>query len=138
MPKIDEVRRKVDAARALAGLFAVAGTAHLAHPGPFDQIVPRALPGEARWWTYGSGVAELALAAAVAHPRTRRTAATAAAGLLVAVFPANCQMAADWRDRGRPASTVAYARLPLQLPLVAWALHVRRTARSARPVRTEG
>ncbi|HTJ67677.1 MAG TPA: MauE/DoxX family redox-associated membrane protein [Actinospica sp.] len=124
---------KSTSAYALAGLLAVAGVTHLASPKPYDEIVPRALPGKARWWTYGSGVAELALAAAVAHPKTRRTAATAAAGLFVGVFPANVQMARDWRDRGTVARTVAYGRLPLQVPLVAWALRVRRDTGAARP-----
>ncbi|MBR7826557.1 hypothetical protein KDK95_09600 [Actinospica sp. MGRD01-02] len=115
-------------AYALAGLLAAAGLTHLAYPKPYDRIVPRVLPGPARWWTYGSGAAELAVAAAVAHPRTRRSAAAAAAGLLVAVFPANVQMARDWRGRGTTARNLAYARLPLQAPLVAWALQVRRSA----------
>lgn len=130
MSKTPEAGRSAAAtsAHALAGLLAVAGLTHMAYPKPYDRIVPRVLPGPARWWTYGSGVAELAVAAAVAHPRTRRTAATAAAGLFVAVFPANVKMARDWRDHGATARRVAYARLPLQAPLVAWALQVRRSA----------
>jgi uncharacterized membrane protein len=113
---------------ALAGLLAAAGITHLAKPKPYDRIVPRALPGSARQWTYGSGVVELATAAAIAHPRTRYAGAGAAAGLFVAVFPANVKMARDWRGRGTAARTAAYARLPLQAPLVAWALSVRRQA----------
>ena len=98
---------------------------HLLRPAPFDAIVPRALPGTARFWTLASGVAELAVAAAVAVPRTRRSGATAAAGLFVAVFPANVQMALDWSDRSTAARTVAWCRLPLQVPLVLWTLRVR-------------
>ena len=116
------------AALALAALLAAAGVTHLTKPGPDDQIVPKGLPGQARWWTYGSGVAELAVAVAMALPATRRTGATAAAGLFAAVFPANVKMARDWRHRGTLARTVAYGRLPLQAPLVAWALAVRRGA----------
>lgn len=123
-------RRTTTSAYALAGLLAAAGATHFASPKPYDAIVPRALPGKARWWTYASGAAELAVAAAVACPKTRRPAATAAAGLFVAVFPANLQMARDWREKGPVARTAAYARLPLQLPLVAWALRVRGGARS--------
>jgi uncharacterized membrane protein len=122
--------RATTEAYALAGLLAAAGATHFSVPAAYDRIVPRALPGKARWWTYGSGVAELALAAAIVHPRARPTAAAAAAGLFVAVFPANLQMARDWRDRGALKRTTAYARLPLQAPLVAWALDVRRRARS--------
>ncbi|WP_405020973.1 hypothetical protein OHV05_32935 [Kitasatospora sp. NBC_00070] len=112
----------------LAGLLLGAGAAHFARPGQFDAIVPRALPGEPRAWTYASGVAELALGAAVAVPRTRRLGALAAAGFFVAVFPANAKMAYDWRHRPTPQRVTALARLPLQVPLVLWALRVRRAA----------
>jgi uncharacterized membrane protein len=115
-------------ARLLAGLLTAAGIGHFALPRQFDALVPRALPGRPRVWTQLSGVAELALAAAVAHPRTRRRGAHAAAALFVAVFPANVQMALDWRHRPAPSRTVAYGRLPLQAPLVWWALRVGRTA----------
>ncbi|HWG94171.1 MAG TPA: MauE/DoxX family redox-associated membrane protein [Mycobacteriales bacterium] len=110
----------------LAGLLGGAGVLHFAVPGFFDRIVPPFL-GPPRPWTYASGVAELAVAAAVAVPRTRRAGATAAAVLLVAVFPANVYQAFEPGDVPR---WVALARLPLQVPLVLWALQVRRaTAR---------
>ncbi|MEV5440701.1 hypothetical protein AB0K80_32560 [Streptomyces sp. NPDC052682] len=113
----------------LAGLLATAGVAHFAVPRPFDAIVPRCLPGTARSWTYASGAAELALAAGLARPRTRRAAALATAAFFAAVFPANVQMAADWRDRPAPLKALALGRLPLQVPLVLWARGVARDAR---------
>jgi len=105
----------------LAGLLATAGVAHFAAPQQFDATIPRALPGSPRAWTYGSGAAELALAAGVALPRTRRAAARAAAAFFVGVFPANVQMAVDWRHRPAPLKAAAFVRLPLQVPLVLWA-----------------
>ena len=84
-------------AAALAGLLAVAGVTHFVRPGFYDPIVPRALPGPARFWTYASGVAELAVAAAVAHPATRRTGGLAAAGHNPPV------MAKPGRGQHRPA-----------------------------------
>ncbi|MER7925799.1 MULTISPECIES: DoxX family protein [unclassified Streptomyces] len=108
----------------LAGLLATAGVAHFASPKQFDATIPRSLPGSPRTWTYASGVVELALAAGIAVPRTRRTAALAAAGFFVGVFPANVQMALDWRDRPTPQKAAAYGRLPLQIPLVVWARSV--------------
>jgi uncharacterized membrane protein len=110
----------------LAGLLATSGVLHFAAPEPFDTIVPRTLPGSPRTWTYLSGVAELAVAAAVAHPRTRRLGGLAAAALFVAVFPANVKMAVDWRHASPARRAIAYGRLPLQLPLIAWARRVAR------------
>ncbi|WP_446218901.1 DoxX family protein [Micromonospora sp. IBHARD004] len=117
--------RRAEAA-ALAGLLAAAGVTHLLRPGFYDPIVPRALPGPARFWTYASGVAELTVAAAVAHPATRRTGGMAAAALFAAVLPANAQMAYDWRHRSLARRAVAYGRLPVQAPLIWWAVRVAR------------
>lgn len=116
----------------LAALLAGAGILHFVRPQPFDTIVPSALPGRARTYTYVSGAAELATAAALAVPRTRRTGAGLAAALFVAVFPANVQMAVDWLRSSRtslPAKAVALGRLPIQVPLVTQALKARRNAR---------
>ncbi|MGW1621976.1 DoxX family protein [Streptomyces sp. NPDC002172] len=110
----------------LAGLLATAGVAHFAVPKQFDATIPKALPGSPRAWTYGSGAVELALAAGIALPRTRKAAARAAAAFFVGVFPANVQMAADWQKRPEPHRTVALVRLPLQIPLVLWARGVAR------------
>ncbi|MFB7864338.1 hypothetical protein [Streptomyces sp. NPDC056069] len=110
----------------LAGLLASAGAAHFVAPKQFDALVPRALPGSRRSWTLASGAVELALAAGLAYPATRRTSARAAALFFAAVFPANVQMAHDWRHRSTPARTLAYARLPLQVPLILWARHAAR------------
>lgn len=112
----------------LAGLLAGAGVLHFVRPEFYDAMIPPFL-GSPRAWTYGSGVVEPAVAAAVAVPRTRRRGALAAAGLFVAVFPANVYMAFDPGDLPRWAVLV---RLPLQVPLVLWALQV---ARSDSPVR---
>ena len=113
-------------ALALAAVLATSGALHFARPRPFDGIVPRSLPGSPRTWTYVSGVAELGVAAALAHPRTRRLGGLAAAGLFAAVFPANVKMAIDWRGTSSTRRAIAYGRLPLQIPLVLWGLRVAR------------
>jgi uncharacterized membrane protein len=118
-------------ARALAMLLAAAGVSHFLVPSFYDDIVPHELPGRPRSWTQLSGIAELACAAAVLAPRTRRQGAAYAAALFVLVFPANIQMAVDWRGRPRRERAMAYGRLPLQVPLVVWALRVSRHARRA-------
>jgi uncharacterized membrane protein len=122
------IQRSWASGTALATVLAGAGVTHFVVPGVYDPIVPRSLPGSARTWTYLSGVAEIAVAAAVAHPRTRRAGGLAAAALFVAVFPANVKMARDWRTRPAKYRAAAYARLPLQAPLVWWALRVARAS----------
>lgn len=115
---------------ALAALLAGAGVTHFAFPAFYDAMIPESLPGAARTWTFGSGAVELAVAAAVIAPRTRRTGALVAAALFAGVVPANVKMAVDARrsdSLSYRAGTVL--RLPLQLPLIAWALEVRRRAR---------
>ena len=121
-------------ALALASLLTAAGITHFARPKPYDAIVPGWVPGPARIWTYASGTAELAVAAAVSQPRSRRAGGLAAAALFAAVFPANVQMAADWRRRGVVHQAIAYGRLPLQVPLIWWALRVAAAADGAGPV----
>lgn len=118
--------RRLNPATTLAGFLAVMGSLHFVAPRSFDEIIPEWLPGDRRTWTYVSGAAELAVAAAVAVPATRRVGGLLAAGLFVAVFPANVKMALDWSDRPWQQRAIAYARLPLQIPLVLWALRARR------------
>ena len=110
----------------LTALLAGAGVTHFVKPGFYDAIVPPLLPGPARAWTYASGAVELAVGAAVCRPSTRRHGALAAVLLFIAVFPANVQMAVDADSTAERA--VAYARLPLQVPLVWWAWRVGRSA----------
>jgi len=128
---MSHMARNDTVALGLAGVLGFAGVAHFVQPAFFDEIVPHALPASPRTWTYVSGIAELACAVAVARPSTRRIGGLAAAVLFVAVFPANVQMAVDWRGRPAQQQLAAYGRLPLQIPLVLWGLKVRRDARIA-------
>ena len=113
--------------QALAVLFATSGTLHLLRPQLFEAMIPRALPVP-RALVYASGAGELACAAGLLHPATRRTAGWASAALLMLIFPANVQMAVTEgrrarRGTGSPARRAAtLVRLPLQLPLIRTAL----------------
>lgn len=104
----------------LVALLGGSGILHFVKPGPYVAIVPKMLPRK-RELVYVSGVAELAAAALLAAPRSRRVGGIVAAGLFVAILPANVSMAL--RSGGRPAvhQVAAWARLPLQAPLVRWA-----------------
>jgi uncharacterized membrane protein len=73
-------------------------------------------------------VAELVCAAAVALPRTRRVGGYSAAALFVLVLPGNVQMALDAGDRSAAYQAIAYARPPLQIPLILWGIAVGRQA----------
>jgi uncharacterized membrane protein len=119
-------------ALALAGLLGASGTIHLARPTVFEPLIPGPL-GSPRAWVYASGVAELACAAALGAPRTRRAGGWAAAALFVAVFPGNVKMALDSNPGARSWArkpAVGWGRLPLQVPLVAaaWAVARRDSA----------
>ena len=116
---------------ALAALLVGMGTLHLVVPGAFERLVPRFL-GAARPWVLATGVAEIASGAALVPERTRRAGAWAAAATLVAVFPGNVQMAVDAGAPATPVAVALWLRLPLQVPLVAWALrHTGRRRRRA-------
>jgi uncharacterized membrane protein len=125
MPVSVENRR----ALALGALLAGAGATHFAVPKVFDAMIPDPLPGAPRVWTYGAGVAEIATAVAVMAPRTRRLGGLAAALLFTGVLPANVKVAIDARNSDSTAYQLGtILRLPLQAPLIAWALKVRSSA----------
>jgi uncharacterized membrane protein len=116
-------------APALAALLVGAGVTHFAVPAFYDAMIPENLPGDPRTWTYGSGVVELAVGVAVLVPSTRRYGALAAAGLFVGVLPGNVKMAIDARRSDSAAYRLGTVlRLPVQVPLISWALRVRRRA----------
>ena len=109
-----------------------AGVGHFVFPGPLDSIVPAALPGDPRIYTYLSGVAEIAIGLALLTPLSRSVlgkpvklwGAYGAFALFLAVYPANINMALQWSDRPMPEPLIAYARLPFQFYFLwaAWKL----------------
>jgi uncharacterized membrane protein len=104
-------------------------------PSFYERIVPRSL-GHARFYVQASGVAQMAAGLLLAIPRTRRLGGWLTASVLVAVFPANVQMALDGGltdSRSFLASPLAaWLRLPLQAPLVWWAVREGRTKKIRR------
>ena len=107
----------------LSVFYLVAGSLHFLRPRVYEAIMPAALPAK-RELVYASGAAELLGGAAVLHPRTRRAAGWWLIATLVAIFPANVNMAVNaGRFRRIPASLL-WVRLPLQALLIAWAWRV--------------
>ena len=115
--------------RGMAIMLLITGAGHFIVPGPVDQLVPPFLPGDPRFWTYLSGVAEIVIALMLLAPLDKKVAGKSirlwgsysAFLLFLAVFPANINMAIQWSSRDMPEPLLAYARLPLQLGLFYWA-----------------
>lgn len=107
----------------LAGpLFVVTGFMHFVIPHSYIKIMPRYLPAQ-RELVYASGVAEIAGGVALMHPRTRRLGGWWLTATLIAVFPANVEMALHperYAKDSRGGRAALIARLPLQLALIAW------------------
>jgi len=116
------------AAYRVAAMLLGIGTVHFLAPKPFDQIVPAELPGEPRFYTYASGVAEIGVGVLLVPQRTRRIAALAAALLFIGVFPANVNMCRLWWSKPWPMRIAALARLPLQIPMITTALKISRNS----------
>ena len=114
--------------RNLVGILAVSGVLHFVVPKPYTAIVPKPLPYK-RELVYVSGVVEIGFAALLTQPGTRRLGGLLSFGLLLAVFPANVQMALDgWRSSKAPAwyKVGLLLRLPLQIPPLRWAASAAR------------
>ena len=107
----------------LGAFFLAAGTLHFLKPKPYVAIVPDSLPRKLEI-VYASGVAEMAGGAGVLAAPTRRAAGWWLIATLVAIFPANVNMAINAeRFRGVP-QPLLWARLPLQGLLIAWVWRV--------------
>lgn len=110
---------------ALAAFFTFMGTMHFVARRSFEAIVPAALEARKKEAVAVSGVAEIAGAAMVLHPATRKFGRWWLLGLLVAVFPANVHMAVNPEQirgldlRKIPRWTL-WARLPLQPLAMVW------------------
>jgi uncharacterized membrane protein len=119
----------------LAIVMVAAGVNHFISPATYVAMMPAALPWHLAL-VYASGVAEIAGGLGLLVPRTRRAAAWGLIALLVAVFPANVNMAVNELPLGTEAvpAWALWARLPLQLVFIAWAYAVRGPAsRPAEP-----
>ncbi len=109
----------------VAALFTFTGTMHFLRPRFFEAIVPPAIEARKKEAVAVSGYTELAGAAMVLHPASRRLGRWWLLALLVAVFPANIHMAVNPEqirglDMRRFPRWALWARLPLQPLAMAW------------------
>jgi uncharacterized membrane protein len=107
----------------LGAFFLAAGSLHFLRPKPYVAIVPDVLPRKLEL-VYASGVAELAGGALVVPARTRRAAGWWLIATLIAVFPANVNMAVNAERFRSVPEPLLWARLPVQGLLIAWVWRV--------------
>jgi uncharacterized membrane protein len=121
------MRRKLVMRWVLTVFMVGAGINHFVTPAAYAAMVPDALPAP-RLLVQISGVAEILGGLGLILRRTRRLAAWGLIALFVAVFPANVNMAVNQLPLGthHVASWLRWARLPLQLVLIAWAAWLTR------------
>lgn len=112
--------------RLLAVFFTAAGMLHFLRPQMYEEIVPDALPAHHEI-VLASGAAEIAGAVLVVFPRTRRLGGLWLVATLVAVFPANVNMALNPDRYDSLAPALLWARLPLQGLLIWWVWRATRT-----------
>jgi uncharacterized membrane protein len=107
--------------RWLFGVFFIgAGVNHFVHPAMYVAIMPPYLPWHLTL-VYVSGACESILGALLLVERTQRMAAWGLVVLLIAVFPANVQMATHAALYPEIPAVALWLRLPLQGLLIAWA-----------------
>ena len=111
-----------------SSIFLFIGIGHFIFTDLMVQVMPSWIPFH-RACVLLSGVAEISLAIALQIPKTRRLAAWGLVALLIAVYPANINMAVNeittfegapsWFMEVPPAAL--WMRLPLQFLLIWWA-----------------
>jgi uncharacterized membrane protein len=120
---------------ALGAFFTFTGAMHFLRPRFFEAIVPPAIESRKKEVVAISGAAEIAGAALVLHPASRRLGRWWLLALLLAVFPANVHMAVNPEqirglDMRKFPPWALWARLPLQPLAMLWVW--RATAAKAR------
>lgn len=100
-------------------LFVAAGANHFINPGFYIRMMPAYLPWHSELVAI-SGVAEIVLGAMLLVPRFQVVAAWGLIALLIAVFPANLNMALH-PEQFSVSPTALWLRLPVQALLITWA-----------------
>ncbi len=111
--------------------FTLAGANHFAHTDFYVSIMPPYLPWHAAL-VYVSGVAEMMLGILLLFRRTEKLAAWGMVALIIAVTPANVQMAIHPEHYPGYSPTALWVRLALQAVLIAWAFWYTRPPGSGR------
>jgi uncharacterized membrane protein len=104
----------------MAAGYSAAGIYHFINPAPYLAIMPPWLPWH-KALVFVSGALEIILSIFILYKPSRPFAAWGFIILLIAVFPANIQMAINYYNDNHPMYWGSMLRLPMQLILIAWA-----------------
>ncbi len=103
-------------AYAMGIFYIAAGIMHFIFPSKYEKIIPKIFPFP-KTLVYLSGIAEILCGVGFLFDSTRTMAAWATILLLIAIFPANINMAMHPKPFGiKP--WILYLRLPLQFLLI--------------------
>jgi len=105
---------------ALSLFFVLAGVNHFLSPDFYLPMMPDYLPWHVEL-VQVSGLLEIVGGVGVLVPRLRRFAGLGLIALLVAIYPANVNMALHPERFPDLPRWALYARLPFQLAFIAWA-----------------
>jgi uncharacterized membrane protein len=100
-----------------ATFFVTVGFLHFLRTKSFERIIPKGLPFK-RELVLVSGVFEILGGIGLVVPFSRQFAGKGLVALLVAVFPANINMAVNKIDFGVIPRKVLWWRLPVQIALI--------------------
>ena len=114
--------------RLLSVVFITTGILHFLRTETYEHIMPGYLPAHHEIVLI-SGAAEIAGGVGVAFSQTRRAAGIWLVALLIAVFPANVNMALHSEQFRSIAPALLWARLPLQGLLIWWAYRATHPAK---------
>lgn len=128
---------KTLSALGLAAILGASAVQHVRNPESYFFVVPWSLSTDKggrfgimtrRDWVKYSAVVEAAAALGLALPATRKLTATVTAGMFVAFTAGHVSaLQHSLGPEGKPAQKrFNLIRLPLQLPLIAWAWSIRR------------
>jgi uncharacterized membrane protein len=104
----------------MAALYFIAGINHLLHPQGYMNIMPPYIPFP-KELVFLSGLVEIGCALLLLPSFSRKPAAWGIILLLIAVFPANIQMAINFYKENNSYLWLTLLRLPLQVLLLGWA-----------------
>ncbi len=100
--------------------YAAGGLNHFVHSGTYVAVMPPHYSHPLSWVQF-TGAAEIAGAVGLLIPQTRRAAALGIMAMLVGYYDVHIYMVTHAAQFAPLPLWALYARLPLQLVLIAWA-----------------